>query len=73
MIVEHLDVNNGLGTARATQTHTPTYISTLTCIAVKAGGVEFAHVELQAYDSKHEDGEEEQQADLQQGDHSLHD
>jgi len=31
------------------------------------------HVELQADDGEHEDGHEQQQADLQQGDHGLHD
>lgn len=30
-------------------------------------------VELQADDSEHQDGEEEQEADLQQGHHGLHD
>lgn len=30
-------------------------------------------VELQANDSEHQDGEEEQEADLQQGHHGLHD
>ena len=44
-----------------------------TCVFVIAGGVELPHVELQADDGEHEDGYEEQQADLQQGDHGLHD
>lgn len=35
--------------------------------------MEFAHVELQANDGKHEDGKEEQQANLQQRNHGLHD
>lgn len=35
--------------------------------------MEFAHVELQADDGENEDGKEEKQADLQQGDHGLHD
>lgn len=34
--------------------------------------MELSHVELQAYDGEHEDGHEQQQANLQQGDHSLH-
>ena len=34
--------------------------------------MELSHVELQADDGEHEDGHEQQQADLQQGDHSLH-
>lgn len=44
-----------------------------TCVIVKAGRVEFAHVELQANDGEHEDGEEQKQANLQQRDHGLHD
>lgn len=47
--------------------------SQLTCEFVVAGGVELSHVELQANDGEHEDGHEQQQADLQQGDHGLHD
>lgn len=35
--------------------------------------MEFAHVELEADDGEHKDGEEEQQPDLQQRDHGLHD
>lgn len=35
--------------------------------------MEFAHIELQADDGEHEDGKEEQQPDLQQRDHGLHD
>lgn len=35
--------------------------------------MELAHVELQPNDGEHEDGEEEQQPNLQQGDHGLHD
>lgn len=38
-----------------------------------AGVVQPAAVELQADDGKHEDREEEQQADLQQWNHGLHD
>lgn len=38
-----------------------------------AGVVQPAAVELQADDGKHEDGKEEQQADLQQRNHGLHD
>lgn len=35
--------------------------------------MEFAHVELQPDDGKHHDGEEEEQPNLQQGHHGLHD
>lgn len=45
----------------------------LTSDIIEAGGVKFANVELKADDGKHENGEEEQQANLQQGDHGLHD
>lgn len=45
----------------------------LTCLVGKAGFVEFAHVELQPDDGKHHDGEEEEQPNLQQGHHGLHD
>lgn len=38
-----------------------------------AGVVQLPAVELQANDGKHQDGKEEQQADLQQGNHGLHD
>lgn len=48
-------------------------MNSFTCVIVKAGFVEFAHVELQADDGKHEDGEEKQQANLQQRNHGLHD
>lgn len=48
-------------------------LSGLTRDFVVAGLVELPHVELQSNDSKHEDGHEEQQADLQQGNHGLHD
>lgn len=51
--------------------HTCTHF--VTCVIVKAGFVEFAHVELQADDGKHEDGEEKKQANLQQRNHGLHD
>lgn len=44
----------------------------LTCNFIIAGFVEFSHVEFQANDGKHEDGHKQQQANLQQGDHSLH-
>lgn len=44
-----------------------------TCVIVKAGPVEFAYVELQANDGKHEDGKEKEEANLQQGNHGLHD
>lgn len=39
----------------------------------QAGVVKFPAVELQTDDGKHEDGEEQQQADLEQGDHGFHD
>lgn len=45
----------------------------LTCLVGKAGFMEFAHVELQPDDGKHHDGEEEEQPNLQQGHHGLHD
>ncbi len=35
--------------------------------------MKFAHVELKTNDGEHEDGKEEQQTDLQQRYHSLHD
>lgn len=35
--------------------------------------MKFAHVELHPDDGKHDDGEEEQQANLKQGDHGFHD
>lgn len=38
-----------------------------------AGVVQLAAVELQADDGEHKDREEEQQADLQQRNHGLHD
>lgn len=34
--------------------------------------MELSHVELQSNDGKHEDGHEQQQANLQQGNHGLH-
>lgn len=48
-------------------------ITEFTCLIVKAGCVEFAHVELQANDGKNEDGKEKKQANLQQRNHGLHD
>lgn len=45
----------------------------LTCLVGKAGFVELAHVKLQPDDGKHHDGEEEEQPNLQQGHHGLHD
>lgn len=45
----------------------------LTCAVGETGLVEFAHVELEANDGKHEDGEEEKQPNLQQWNHGLHD
>lgn len=44
----------------------------LTCIHIKAGVVEFAHVELDTDDGKHDDGKEEQQSNLKKGNHGLH-
>ena len=44
----------------------------LTSFDLEAGGVEFAHVELHPDDGKHDDGEEEQQADLKQRNHGFH-
>lgn len=45
----------------------------LTCAVGETGLVEFAHVELETNDGEHEDGKEEEQADLEQWDHGLHD
>lgn len=45
----------------------------LTCAVGETGLVEFAHVELEANDGEHEDGKEEQQPDLQERNHGLHD
>lgn len=45
----------------------------LTGDVIKAGSVKFANVELKADDGKHENGKEEQQPNLQQGNHGLHD
>lgn len=45
----------------------------LTCLVGKAGFMEFAHVKLQPNDGKHHDGEEQEQPNLQQGHHGLHD
>lgn len=45
----------------------------LTSVFIVTGSVEFSHVELQADDGEHEDGHEQEQANLQQRDHSLHD
>ena len=44
----------------------------LTCVYPEAGAMELAHVEVEADDGEHEDGEEEQQADLQQRYHGFH-
>lgn len=44
----------------------------LTSVELEAGGVEFAHVKLQPNDGKHDNGEEEQQADLKQRNHGFH-
>lgn len=45
----------------------------LTCLVGKAGFMEFAHVKLQPNDGKHHDGKEQEQPNLQQGHHGLHD
>lgn len=45
----------------------------LTCLVGEAGFVKLPHVELQPDDGKHHDGEEEEQPDLKQGHHRLHD
>ena len=39
----------------------------------QAGVMKLSAVELQANDGKHEDGEEQKQANLEQWDHGLHD
>lgn len=39
----------------------------------QAGVVKLPAVELQTDDGKHEDGEEQEKADLEQWDHGLHD
>lgn len=44
----------------------------LTSVVFEAGGVEFAHVKLHPDDGKHDNGEEEQQADLKQRNHGFH-
>lgn len=44
----------------------------LTCIHFKAGEVEFAHVELDTDDGKHNNGKEQQQSNLKKGNHGLH-
>lgn len=45
----------------------------LTGVYLEARHVKFAHVELHTDDGEHDNGEEQQQADLEQGDHGLHD
>lgn len=44
-----------------------------TWIIHEAGSVQLSTVELQADDSKHQDGKEEQKANLQERHHGLHD
>lgn len=44
----------------------------LTSVYPEAGGVEFAHVKLHPDDGKHDNGEEQQEADLKQGNHGFH-
>lgn len=56
-------------------THTNTLHSqavVLTSVVSEAGGVEFAHVKLHPDDGKHDNGEEEQQANLKQRNHRFH-
>lgn len=48
-------------------------VLSLTRVIPEAGAVELAHVEVQADDGEHEDGKEEQQANLQQRYHGFHD
>lgn len=48
------------------------FFSCLTCDFIVAGLVELPHVEIQSNDGEHEDGHEQQQADLQKGNHGLH-
>jgi hypothetical protein len=45
----------------------------LTSVFVETGVVELPHVEVQADDGEHEDGKEEEHADLEQRNHGLHD
>lgn len=45
----------------------------LTGVYLEARHVKFAHVELHPDDGEHDDGEEEQEANLKQRDHGLHD
>lgn len=44
----------------------------LTSVYPEAGGVEFAHVKLHSDDGKHDDGEEQQEANLEQRNHGFH-
>lgn len=61
---------NGIVITR--QVH-PKTVTILTCVYPEAGGVELSHVKLHANDGEHDDGKEEQQANLEQGYHGLHD
>lgn len=54
-------------------THGHNQAPTLTGVDREAGGVEFAHVKLHSDDGKHDNSEEEQQADLKQRNHGFHD
>lgn len=45
----------------------------LTGVNPEAGGVELAHIKLHSDDGKHDDSEEEQQANLQERNHGFHD
>lgn len=45
---------------------------TLTSAVLEAGGVEFAHVKLHPNDGKHNNGEEQQQANLKKWNHGFH-
>ena len=44
----------------------------ITCVDPEAGAVEFAHVEFHTDDCEHDNGKEEQEADLQQRNHGFH-
>lgn len=55
----------------STNTHCSPAVA-LTSVDLEAGVVEFAHVKLHPDDGKHDNGEEEQQADLKQRNHGFH-
>lgn len=56
-------LNWGVKQRVATKRH-HSLAATLTSVDPEAGGVEFANVELNPDDGEHDDGEEEQEADL---------